>query len=358
MIMDNRPDEQEPEAPRWVPYTPPAADGWDRVWLVLRRLSFPAVLLLFGVGLVAVFYWGEQRTVHSRSSMSVDVMPLDGDRSGGSGDPSSGRTRLVVRSEPEGAVVRVNGDSVGTTPLTDPGLRPGAYMLSVQAPGYLRTDTVLVLNGDTEARLQFVLRTRPGRADPVPSASQSQAAAVPAPDTATQPTTRPLPAIAVPESADEAPDPSSAYGTLYVTSTPLGAVVTVAGTERGRTPLSVEPVAVGEQQVRLAIEGYEPWTAQVNVQTDSTHRMHAELAQKTGRLRVLARPWGTLYINGTLHARETDVWYETQVPVGTHRVTAVHPALGTQAQTVEVRADEETSIVLNLQDREPDDSSL
>jgi hypothetical protein len=97
------------------------------------------------------------------------------------------------------------------------------------------------------------------------------------------------------------------------------------------------------------MEGYQPWSTQVDVQADSTHRVHAELAQQTGRLRVLARPWGTIYVNGTLQARETDVWYETLLPVGTHRVTAVHPSLGTHAQTVEVRPDEETSVVIDLQ---------
>jgi hypothetical protein len=101
--------------------------------------------------------------------------------------------------------------------------------------------------------------------------------------------------------------------------------------------------------VTLSLDGYESWRAEVQVQPDTTRRVHGTLEPETGRLRVLARPWGTIYVNGTLHVRESDVWYETDLPAGTHRVTVVHPALGQRAQAVEVRSGEETAVVVDLQ---------
>lgn len=343
--MTDRPDEQEQGPPRWVPYTPPPPDGWDRVRLYLRRLSFPVALLLFAVGVAGLFYWVEQQELRAPASTSVNVRTPESDRSGERAVLADGQARLTVRSVPDAAVVRLNGDSVGTTPLSDRILQPGAYMLSVQARGHFRADTVVVLDGDTEARLRFSLRPRPGDDESSPS---TPAASAPTTDTAEQPPSRSAPVTAVPEAAEEAPDPPPAYGAVYVTSMPLGAVVSVAGTERGRSPVSVGPLAVGTIQVDVSMEGYEPWTEQVAIQSDSTRRVHADLSRRTGRLRVLARPWGTIYVNGTLHARESDVWYETEVPAGTHRVTAVHPTLGTQAQSVEVRVDEETSVEFDL----------
>jgi hypothetical protein len=346
--MNDRPDDREPGPPRWVPYTPPPPDGWDRVRVLVRRLSFPVVLVLVGAGFAALFYWVDQQEARPSTPTSVNVTPSELGRSTGASPGSSGNARLFVNSVPEGAVVRLNGDSVGTTPLTDSLLRSGAYMLSVQAPGYLRTDTVVVLNEGTDARLRFALRSRPGATAPPPS-SQTETPAPPTSNSTAPPASRPPPVTAVPESADEVPNPSRTTGALYVTSTPLGAVVSIEGTERGRTPLSVDALSAGSKQVGMAMEGYRPWRAQVNVQADSTRRVHADLVQQTGRLRVLARPWGTIYVNGTLQVRESDVWFETQLPGGTHRVTAVHPSLGTQVRTVEVQPDEETSIVIDLQ---------
>jgi hypothetical protein len=101
--------------------------------------------------------------------------------------------------------------------------------------------------------------------------------------------------------------------------------------------------------VSVALDGYQAWATEATVAGDSTGRVHAPLRPKTGRLRVLAQPWGTIYINGTLHARESDVWYETTLPAGAYRVTVVHPALGQRVQTVEVRPDDETAVVVDLQ---------
>jgi hypothetical protein len=88
------------------------------------------------------------------------------------------------------------------------------------------------------------------------------------------------------------------------------------------------------------------------VTADTLARVHAQLRARTGRLRVLARPWGTIYIDGTLHARESDVWYETDLPVGRHQITVVHPALGERTQYVGISAAEETSLVVDLRDEE------
>jgi hypothetical protein len=111
----------------------------------------------------------------------------------------------------------------------------------------------------------------------------------------------------------------------------------------------VSGLAGGETQLTLTLDGYEPWRRTVPVQGDSVGRVHAELQPQTGRLRVLARPWGTIYVDGTLHVRESDVWYETELPAGRHRVTVVHPALGQRAQAVDVPPGGEAAVVVDLQ---------
>lgn len=346
--MDSFHDEREP-SPRWVPYTPPPPDGWERVWFVLRRFSFPVVVLLFAGGLAWLMYGPTETGPTEEARPAVNVVPMDGQRNGGL--DAAGLTGWIpfsVASSPSGAVVRFNGDSVGVTPFVDSTMQAGVYMVTVQAEGHARVDTVVDVRRGASANLRFALRPRPSYATGADqSTSFSGRAATNPPE---QMASRPLPVTSVPSTeVDPQPHPSPAAGGLYVTSTPIGAVVTVAGTERGRTPLPVEQIPAGTSQVRVSLEGYEPWTASIDVAENRTRRVHANLEQRPGRLRVLARPWGTIYVNETLHARESDVWYETQLPAGSHQIRVVHPVLGEKRQEVQVQVDEETSIVIDLQ---------
>ena len=69
---------------------------------------------------------------------------------------------------------------------------------------------------------------------------------------------------------------------------------------------------------------------------------------RAGTLKVLVKPWGSIYINGALHQRETDVRYATSLPPDVYRVTAVHPTLGTSEHTVRVTAGEEASLEVDF----------
>jgi hypothetical protein len=352
MAEHNDPQEQHP--PRWVPYTPPAPDGWDRVRLLLRRLSFPFMVGLFLIGMGGVFYWSVRTAPAPDTDGAVTVAPPP--------PPSAtegGWAALSIQSTPDGAAVRVNGDTIGTTPLDGRRLASGVYMLSVRADGYFRADTVVVLGRGDSTALRLALRPRPGTdpaASPAPAARADRTAERPLPQTAV-PGAPPAPDAAPTPPPEPSPPSEPEYGALYITSVPTGALVTVGGTERGRTPLSVSKMIQGDARVTVALDGYENWRTEVAVRKDTTRRVHAELRPRTGRLRVLAQPWGTIYINGDLHARESDVWYETAMPAGRHRVTVVHPALGQRVTEVKVQPDESTSIVVDLQTEMSSDSS-
>ncbi len=347
--MDEQSEERDREQnPRWVPYTPPPLEGWDRVRHLARRLSFPLAAILFVAGVAGFFYWGMQGTPAQEARPSINVSSPNETETGGE-DSTAGWAQVTVQSSPTGAAVRVNGDSIGTTPLLDHALRRGVYMLSVRADGHFRADTVITLEEGMTPTLRLALRARPG-ADT--SSDESPPDSLPPPDARSAP-------VASSPDEDDPPQASErpALGTLYVTSTPEGALVTVGETERGRTPVSVSRLPVGEKSITLSLDGYEPWSTTVAVQPDTTRQVQADLQARTGQLRVLARPWGTIYVDGTLHARESDVWYETSMPAGGHRVTVVHPTLGQVARDVQVEAGEETSIVVDLREEGESDSS-
>lgn len=66
--------------------------------------------------------------------------------------------RLLVRCDVDGAVVRVDGESVGTTPFDEPVvLNPGTRRVAVSAPGHVEShDTVVVVAGQ-DLQLKAVL---------------------------------------------------------------------------------------------------------------------------------------------------------------------------------------------------------
>ena len=77
---------------------------------------------------------------------------------------------------------------------------------------------------------------------------------------------------------------------------------------------------------------------------------------QTGLLKVLVKPWGSIYIDGELRQRETDLPYAAPLTPDTYRVTAVHPTLGTWERTVYVAPGEEASVVVDF--NAPDASSV
>ena len=67
-----------------------------------------------------------------------------------------------------------------------------------------------------------------------------------------------------------------------------------------------------------------------------------------GTLKVLAKPWGTIYIDGTLHKREADIWYSTKLAPGTYTVEIEHATLGRWKQQVVITAGEERSLEVDF----------
>jgi len=66
-------------------------------------------------------------------------------------------------------------------------------------------------------------------------------------------------------------------GSLVVNSRPSGARVFLNGRSVGQTPLVLRNQPAGSRAVRVALDGYEPWSSAVQVVADSETRLRAEL---------------------------------------------------------------------------------
>ncbi|MEM1042602.1 MAG: PEGA domain-containing protein [Bacteroidota bacterium] len=268
----------------------------------------------------------------------------------------TGSAVLEIETYPAGARVMIDGQRAGETPVRRDRLASQWYVLSIWKNGHLPVDSLVYLEPGQRTRLAVTLTpdgltdldlAEPGLAgaplpEPVAPAAQPPRTSPPARQSqAGAPTTAPVPART---------------GSLSVTSRPSGASVTLGGRSVGTTPVSLSGLAPGSHTVGLALADYETQSIQVDVAAGQRNTVQAamtpvEVVPQTGSLSVIVHPWGSIYINGTLHARDTDLRYEVALPVGTHRVRVEHPALGAWERTVEVTPDQPASLTANLSPR-------
>ena len=137
---------------------------------------------------------------------------------------------LTVTTEPEGALVFLDGVKRGTTPLELEALPLGDYALRVERSGYLPEELSAALTGEEPlANFELVL--------------------VPAP----------------------------AY--LLVRSSPDGARVAIDGQRVGTTPTEKYGVPPGNRVVRIERRGYLPWEDTVSAQSGQTIHVDAMLTR-------------------------------------------------------------------------------
>jgi hypothetical protein len=149
--------------------------------------------------------------------------------------------QLLVRSEPAGALVLVNGELRGETPAIVRDLPLGDHSVRIARPGYAPVTEQVRLTPASPARNLTV-------------------------------------------ALQAALDPSATLqGSVVAVSRPLGARVMVDGRYVGVTPVRVPHVAPGRHQIRLELSGYRTVTVPVVVSGGQEARAAATLIPATGR---------------------------------------------------------------------------
>ncbi len=148
---------------------------------------------------------------------------------------------LVIHTSPEGANIKINGEDMGTSPVTLKDLKFGTETkIEVSADGYDTKETVFVASKgvDPETTVSLVKTEK---------AAKVAAAAPSKPATTKQPTVTKKPASSVKK--DKASS-GSGTGTITVKAKPW-AVVSIDGTRVGSTPVSKRSLKAGSHKVEL-----------------------------------------------------------------------------------------------------------
>ena len=156
-------------------------------------------------------------------------------------DPLTLSGRVLVRSNPPGAQVLVDGQPRGETPVAIRGLDFGEHTIAVTAAGHTRWEQRATLTADRPSQSFEIALTSTGRTSETVAAAGN------------------LPA------------------TLQVDSRPSGAQVWMNGTLVGTTPLVLTTVDAGSHAVRIELPGYRAWTTSIQVVRGERARVAASL---------------------------------------------------------------------------------
>jgi hypothetical protein len=124
-------------------------------------------------------------------------------------------------------------------------------------------------------------------------------------------------------------------GSLRVSSSVEGAAVFLDGNRVGEAPFTEESISVGRHEVRVELEGYEPFVRDVRIRPGRREDITAELSVLAPSLRIVSDvPGATVFLDRNyIGTTPVDI---KDVSPGEHELTVSAEGFDMHAETVEV----------------------
>lgn len=305
---------------------------------------------------------------------------------------------LNISSSPENAVVYINNDSVGRTPLKQYSLAAGKYSISLSADEYEDSDTTINLASGDNLNLFFGLQ--PIEIPETPEAKASE------------PIKQEVKKSAIYASLTIRSNPSSAEiwlngrrygktprtlrnlnpgnyqlklskygheeytelmrlsannnksvratlipysGGLVVQSDPPSAQVKLNGKilSGQYTPLELDNIPVGNQKLEISKTGYASHYETVEIMRNKTTTVKTKLKAMIGTLSIKVIPWGSIYINNKIQKASSDIKFEETLAADKYLIKVVHPTLGKWEKSVEIEPEKKIEFSVNFNKKIP-----
>ena len=164
-------------------------------------------------------------------------------------DLKPGFGRLVINSEPSSAVVQLNGQQKGRTPLDLPELVSGDYTITVSKDLYhISEEKFTILDGSDNERTMIL---------------------------------------------------HPAFGGVHVESIPEGANVFVDGQSKGKAPLTLNELPSGSYRLKVSLDLYETLEEEIIVEDGKTNKQFVALSPRFGTFIITGSPKGAkINMNG------------------------------------------------------------
>ncbi len=238
---------------------------------------------------------------------------------------------LSVMTDPDGAAVFINGDSLGRTPLRSAMVPSGSLGVRLSKAGHRPVDTTMVVSSSERLVASLVA---------LPPPDTSAALAENAEDAAPETTASPPPRSAADGDAVRT-------GVVSIRSRPSEASVTVNDRSVGLTPITVDGIEVGSQQITLRRNDHRPFRTTVQVGAGDTVVVAPNLVPRPAVVTLQAIPAGDVIINGEERARNASTAVVDSLMPGTHDLALVSD-LGRWEKTVQLDPDERYQRVIDF----------
>jgi serine/threonine-protein kinase len=286
-------EDREPSKPatRSIRPSAPAAPRTEQITQPARRtrrivLAGVALLALGGVATAAVLVPdGEGDTARTAAPLAAE------------------KGTLIVRTDPAGAEVAIDGDRVGQSPWTGSDLEPGDHVLWVRKDGHREVEKTIAIRAGGSRTEDVVLVPLTGR--------------------------------------------------LRIETDPAGARVVVDDRDVGRSPIETPELAPGPHRIRVEVGSRPPVERRGEVVADVTRTIEIAIPAVTtppvamGRLDVnTTSAWGEVFVDGARVADHTPA-IGIALRAGRHVVEVKNPTRGVRQRTVIVRGGETEQVTFD-----------
>ncbi len=268
---------------------------------------------------------------------------------------SDDRAQLRVATDPEGAMVSLDGILQDAAPITLKDMTPGPHLVVAEKPGYSEVRRTVSLLPGQKSALELKLAPIVGLVliKSAPSGADIEIGGAHKGKTPLLLTDLPVGRYRVKASANgyvtretefsiENRIPlevkvsmASDSAKIIVTSTPPGATVTVNGLTKGVTPCEVDRLPSGDNKIVLSLEDYVAYQQDMKLQAGDEQKIDVTLKPVPASVSVVSTPSGArVFINDELRGQAPLV-VDTLEP-GTYTVRGELVGCDPQTATVEV----------------------
>ena len=275
--------------------------------------------------------------------------------------------RLLIKSEPTGAVVQLNGQQKGRTPIALPELASGDYTITVSKDLYhISEEKYTITDGSDNERTvvlhpafgQLSVEVNPNGAD-VFVDGQFKGKAPITLDELPSGTFRLKVSQDLYETLDEEITIedgktnkqvvmlSPRFGTLNITGSPESAQITINGKPVGNIPLVNCRVGTGLAEIKINAKNYHEHEQFIQVDVNEMYPVNIDLIRHSGTIVAISDPpEALLRLDGVEVGLSPQIL--KKIPTGQHSLVFAHPEFLEQAQDFTLGLDERKEFNIKL----------
>ena len=148
---------------------------------------------------------------------------------------------------------------------------------------------------------------------------------------------------------------TEAAATASIISVPDDAIVFLDGKELPglRTPVQLEEISPGSHSLIIKKSGYADAQQNIEVNREGNNVFQLDLKQLSGKLEVLVKPWGSIYIDGNLKKENTKIKYTETMPAKDYTILVIHPTMGRFEKKISIAGNQTYDLTVDFSQTYP-----